>query len=241
MFGGEPCGFIQIDFALQPSLLNQHGLAWLLGGEGIPQQGIVPPPGMVSGEIDRRGIKSGGEAIPHAAFILAHGDELLRAGSADFVAHGADPFDESFLGEDEIVIDAKRVVALIHSTRAEFELTRQGNVPRDGIVRCVPGSRERGAVGIAFRKPLVPCSQFDGIAVRARLPQMLRNAGLVDQIPRQKRDVFETGDNAEDEIVLAVRRVWIEIGILAAELASRRRPSAFTRRVTAHTGRRPWR
>ena len=217
MFGGEPRGFIQIDFALQPSLLNQHGLAWLLGGEGIPQQGIVAPPGMVGGEIDRRGIKSGGEAIPHPAFILAHGDELLRAGSADFVAHGADPFDESFLGEDEIVIDAKRVVALIHSARAEFELTRQGNVSRDGIVRCVPGSRERGAVGIAFRKPLVPCSQFDGIAVWARLPQMLRNAGLVDQIPRQERNIVKARDYRGDEGLLLAQRLRIQIRIHAAE------------------------
>ena len=96
-FRRETRRFVQIDLALQPGLLNQHGLARLLGGERIPQQGIVPPPGMIGGEINRRAVKSGRQAIPHPAFVLADGDELLRAGPADFFAHGADPVQKRFL------------------------------------------------------------------------------------------------------------------------------------------------
>src|SRR5439155_15496203 len=89
------------------------------------QQGVVPPPGMVGREINRSPVKSGRQAVPHAAFILSSGDELPRACLADLFPHRAHPVQKRFLREQEIVIHAKRVVADIHSTRAELEFSRQ--------------------------------------------------------------------------------------------------------------------
>src|SRR5215472_6782399 len=149
---------------------------------------------MIGSEINRCPVKGRRQAVPHTSFILANSDELLRTGSSDSLMHRAHPVQESLLREHEIVVDAKRVVALIHSSRAEFELTRQRNGSRGGIGRHVPGSRKGSVVGIAFCEPLVPSRQLEGIAVWSRLPQMLRNAGLVDQVPRQERNIAETAN-----------------------------------------------
>src|SRR2546430_11484262 len=47
-------------------------------------------PGMVGREINRSPVKSGRQAVPHAAFTLSSGDELPRACLADLFPHRAD-------------------------------------------------------------------------------------------------------------------------------------------------------
>src|SRR5207244_12188269 len=57
----------------------------------------------------------------------------------------------------------------------------------------------------------------DGIAIRARLPQVLRNAGFVDQVPRQKRNVAKTADNGSDQGLLFAPRFRTPIRIYPAK------------------------
>src|SRR5690242_3354110 len=172
---------------------------------------------MVSGEIDHRSVKSRGETVPYAAFILADGDELLRARRADFFAQRANPLDESLLREEKIIVNAKRIVADIHAARTKFEFTGKGNAASDRIRRRIPCGRQRRAVGITFRKPLIPRGQFDGIAVRTRLPQVLRNAGLVNEVPSQKRNIMEARDDRGNERLLLAERLGTKVGVYSTE------------------------
>ena len=75
-----------MDFIPPPDGLNarfadQIGHSRALRRHGIPEQSVIPPPGVVDGEIHSRGaVELGQQAVAHAAFVLADGDELLAAG-----------------------------------------------------------------------------------------------------------------------------------------------------------------
>ncbi len=187
--------FVDIQLALQSSLLNQHGLAWLLGRERIPQDRIVLPPGMIGSEIDRGSPECRGRAVDDTAFVLSDGNELLRAGRANRIAHRSRPLRKEFLGKKKIVVNSQRVVAGVFASRRKLFRTRQRNHAGDGGSGNIPLCGELCAVGITFAQPAIPTSEFDRISIRTHRPEMLRNAGLVDEIPGEKRHVVKARDD----------------------------------------------
>ena len=164
---------VEIQLPLQAGFLDEHGFARLLAGEGIPQDLIVEPPGVVGGEVDGGAPEGGRESVLNAAFVLADGDELLRARGADGVAHGARPVGERLLREEEVVVQPERVRSGVHAAGGEFFFRGQRHHARYGAWRNIPQRGEFCAVGMALVQPLIPGSKFDGVAVGARLPQVL--------------------------------------------------------------------
>ena len=206
-----------IQLALQSGFLNQHGFAGLLGGKGIPENEVVLPPGVVGGEVDGLAPEGGGETVLNAAFVLADGDELLRAGGADGVVHGARPVREGFLREEEIVVQAKRVGSGVHAAGRELILGGKGDRACNGTGRNIPERGEFRPVGVALGQPSIPSREFDEVAIGAGLPEMLREAGLVDEIPGEIRHVVKACDDGGDQSLLAADGSGIEESVRASE------------------------
>ena len=133
-------------------------------------------------------------AFVGAAFILSHGDELLGPSAANRVPVGANPVCVDVLRKQVVVINLQRVMAHVHATLGEVGVLGERDGPLHRADGKVPGRCQRGPVGIAPVQPLIPFLHLDGIAVGAHGPEMLRNAGLVDQVPGEPRNVVETRD-----------------------------------------------
>jgi hypothetical protein len=208
---------IELKFALQAGLLDQQWLARLFGHEGIPQNEIVLPPGVIGGEVHQGPPEGGGEAILNAALVLSDGDQLLGAGGTNRVAHGADPMGEGILSEEKIVVDAEGIAADVHAALREFDIVRERNRGRDRGHGSVPCGGEGSAIGVTFRQPRVPSLKFERIAIGTHGPEASRDAGLVDEIPCEKRNVVKAGDDGRDESLLFANGVGIEVRIFSAE------------------------
>ncbi len=52
VLGSAAGDLVEVQFALQSGFLDEHGLTGLLGGEGIPEDVVVQPPGVIGGEVD---------------------------------------------------------------------------------------------------------------------------------------------------------------------------------------------
>ena len=217
VFRGTASHFVEIQLALQAGFLNEHSFAGLLGGEGVPQNLVVEPPGVVGSEVDGSAPERGREAVLNATLILADGDELLGTCGTNGVAHREGPVREGLLREQKIVVEAERVGPGVHASGGELFLTRKRDHACDGAGSDVPQRGELGAVGIALSQPRVPRREFDGIAVGARPPKVLREAGFVDEIPGKVGDIVEAGDDRRDQSLLAADGLGIEEGIGASE------------------------
>ena len=167
-----PGHFIQVQFTLQAGLLDQHRFAGLLGDQRIPQNSIVLPPGMIGGKVHRRTEERRRQTVHESAFILSHGNQLLRTGPADLFTQARHPLRKTFLRKKRIVINFQRVVPNIRSARRKFHRLRQGNRPLHRVRQHIPGGRERGAIRKAFRQPFVPARHFRTIFVGQQRPQM---------------------------------------------------------------------
>ncbi len=100
-----PHHFIQIQLALQPSLLDQHGFARLLGQQGVPYHIVVLPPGVVGGEADRAAPVGGRQTVLNTTLILADGYQLLRTCGPHRFTHGIHPIHKDILAEQEVVVN----------------------------------------------------------------------------------------------------------------------------------------
>src|ERR1017187_7923934 len=64
---------------------------------------------------------------------------------------------------------------------------------------------------------MIPACEFNGVAVGARLPEMLRETGLVDEIPCEKRHVVKARDDGRNQSLLSANGRGIEEGVGASE------------------------
>src|SRR5439155_5889719 len=111
---------IEGQLSLKTSFLDQQCLARLLGQQRTPQQVVVLPPRIVGCEIDKLFPEGGRKAVLDAAFVLTHGDELLRAGGADGLPHGPHPARENILREQKVVVILQGIPSYVHASRCEF-------------------------------------------------------------------------------------------------------------------------
>ena len=100
---------------------------------------------------------------------------------------------------------------------SEFVFLGREIVPAYGAGGNIPEGSEFSAVGITLGQPFVPGGEFDGIAVGACFPEVLRDAGLVDEIPSEIGHVVKAGDDGRDQGLLAANGLGIEVGIRASE------------------------
>src|SRR5215469_14253466 len=134
----SPPRVINLKVILQASFLNQKRLTRLLGDQRIPQQCIVEPPRVICGEVRSIDPVRSVESIGAAAFVLANGDELFTAGSADRLPDGLRPYRELLLREEIEVMHGERVATAINATRREIFFCRRRNRKRQrGHVPCI--------------------------------------------------------------------------------------------------------
>ncbi len=153
----------------------------------------------------------------NAALVLANRDQLLRSGAANCVVHGIDPIREDILGEEKIVVNLQRVVADVHAACCKIDFFGERDRPLHLADGEVPRCGQRRAIGVTLVEPLVPFLQLDGVAVRAHGPKMLRDAGLVDQVPCQPWNVVEALDHGRNQCLLAANRLRIEVRVYASQ------------------------
>ena len=88
-------------------------------------------------------------------------------------------------------------------------------IPKDGSAQA---SSSGGLVGIAGGEPFAPCGLFEGVSYGLGAPEIGVGAGLVDEVPGEKRDGVESLCNRRDVFGLRVPGDGVEVGVFAAEV-----------------------
>src|SRR5437016_452481 len=153
---------------------------------------------MIGGKVDELAPERRREAVLDAAFVLSDRNQLLRSHATDHVAHCFYPICEYVLGKKKEVIDPQRVVADVYAAWRELDFFGKRNGWLHVAGGKIPSVGQHGPIGIAFVQPVVPCFEFDRIAIRSHCPQMLRDAGFVDEVPGKPWNIMETCAHGRD-------------------------------------------
>src|SRR5215475_7015732 len=149
---------------------------------------------MISRKVDMLAPVCGRKTVLNPALILADGDELLGPGRSDRLFHGANPAGKDFLREQIEVVNFQGVAADVSSAQRKLDFFRKRYRSLHGADGKVPGGSQCGPVGVTPSQPLVPCCQLHWVSIRPHRPQVLRDAGLINEVPCEEGNIVKASD-----------------------------------------------